>query len=360
MNDRSLELRKKLEALGLDALFITSPANQRYIEGFTGSDCFMLATMEKNYLIADSRYIEMAERECPDVLVIPHRAPNPHLRDVLSRLAGEKRLRRIGFEREKLVWDLYDDIEKALGPVGAELVPASSVVEGIRARKTAGEIELIEAVCGIADSALEDVLSVIREGISELDLKTELDYRMKRGGASDVSFDTMVLFGARPSQPHANSGRDVPLRAGDFILIDYGACRDGYRSDTTRTFVFGKASCEQKRTYDAVLRSQEASIEKVFPGANGRDINDLALGIIKKEGLPAFGYGIGHGVGLEIHEEPFLRQNTDVFLEDGMIVTIEPGSYKPGWGGVRIEDTVLVTRDGHRVLTRFPKELMEL
>ncbi|MDR1515254.1 MAG: Xaa-Pro peptidase family protein [Synergistaceae bacterium] len=360
MSDKSLELRKNLETKGLDALFITNPANQRYLEGFTGADCFMLATCGKNYLIADSRYVEMAERECRDAEVLPHRAPNPPLQDVLSRLASGNGLRRIGFERERLAWGLYDDIEKALGGVGVELVPTSSLVEGIRAKKTEAEIELIEAACGIADRALDDVLPIIKPGISELDLKVELDYRMKIGGADDVSFDTMVLFGARPSQPHANSSRGARLKAGDFILIDYGACRDGYRSDTSRTFVFGKASDEQKLAYKTVLNAQEASLKKVFPGANGRDINDIALGIIKEAGLPAFGHGIGHGVGLEIHEEPSLRQNTDVFLEAGMVITIEPGSYKPGWGGIRIEDTVLVTPDGCRILTRFPKELMEL
>ncbi|MDR0649212.1 MAG: Xaa-Pro peptidase family protein [Synergistaceae bacterium] len=360
MSDKTREMWELPESQGLDALFVTSQANQRYLEGFTGADCFMLATREGNYLIADSRYTEMAESECRSAAVVPHRAPNPPVQHVVSRLARDNGLRRIGFERGKLIWGLYDDIAKALEDAGAELVPVSSLVERVRAKKTADEAEMIEAACAIADRALEDVLPVVKAGISELDLKIELDYRMRTGGAEDTAFDTMVLFGARGSQPHANSRRDVPLKAGDFILIDFGALRDGYRSDTTRTFVFGRASDEQRRAYMTVLESQTASLEKVAPGSNGRDINDLALGIIRGAGLPAFEYGIGHGVGLEIHEEPFMRQNTDVILEAGMVVTIEPGSYKPGWGGIRIEDTVLVTPDGHRVLSRFPKELTEL
>jgi Xaa-Pro aminopeptidase len=347
-----------MELQDLDALFITNPANQRYLEGFTGADCFMLATAKKNFLIADNRYIEMAQSECRSAEVVPHRAPNPPLHEVAARLAGDNGLRRIGFEKNRLVWSLYDDIAKAVADV--ELVPTSSIVEGIRAKKSPAEAAAIETACGIADRALKDVLPIVKEGISELDLKIELDYRMRTGGAEDTAFDTMVLFGARPSQPHANSRRDVRLKPGDFILIDFGARLDGYRSDTTRTFVFGHAGEEQKRAYNAVLRSQEASLDAVFPGANGRDINDIALGIIKGEGFPAFEYGIGHGVGLEIHEEPFMRQNEDVFLETGMVVTIEPGSYKPGWGGIRIEDTVLVTPDGHKTLTRFPKEFVEL
>ena len=360
MIDRSREVWEIMRTQGLDALFITNPANQRYIEGFTGGDCFMLVTAKKNFLVADNRYIEMAQAECRSAEVVPHRAPYPPLRDAVARLAGDNGLRRIGFEKDRLVWSLYNDIAKAIAGAGAELVPASSLVEGVRAKKSPAEAESIEAACGIADKALEDVLSVIKEGISELDLKIELDYRMRTGGAEDAAFDTMVLFGARPSQPHANSRRDVRLKPGDFILIDFGACLDGYKSDTTRTFVFGHADGEQKRAYNAVLKSQEASLDAVSPGANGRDINNIALEIIRGEGFPAFEYGIGHGVGLEIHEEPFMRQNEDLFLETGMVVTVEPGCYKPGWGGIRIEDTVLVTPDGHKTLTRFPKKLMEL
>lgn len=214
--------------------------------------------------------------------------------------------------------------------------------------------------CQIADRALKDLLPCIKPGVSELELATELEYLMKTGGAEGTGFESMVLFGARSSQPHAIPQGDVRLAPGDFILIDYGACKGGYRSDTTRTFICGKASEEQRYAYEAVLRAQRASLEKAVPRANGRELNQIALDIIRDADLPGFDYGIGHGVGLEIHEEPFMRQNTDVLLEPGMILTIEPGTYKPGWGGIRIEDTLLITEDGHRVLTNFPKELMEL
>jgi Xaa-Pro aminopeptidase len=170
----------------------------------------------------------------------------------------------------------------------------------------------------------------------------------------------MALFGARTSQPHANSSRDVRLSEGDFILIDYGARVNGYMSDTTRTFVFGTASDEQRRAYEAVLKAQVECLAMVRPGANGREINEHACRVIHDAGFPGFGHGIGHGVGLEIHEEPFLRQNADVTLAPGMVVTIEPGTYTPGWGGIRIEDTVLVTDAGHEVLTKYPKELAVL
>jgi Xaa-Pro aminopeptidase len=353
------KLKKIFAREGIDALFITKGANQRYLEGFTGADCFLIASPMKNFIIADSRYTEMAADECQTAEVVPHRPPYPLLAEVVTIIAHDNGFFRLGFEKDRMTWGMYDGIRLAAEAYGVELIPTVSVIEALRAIKTPEEADKIQDSCRIADRALDELLPLIKPGVSELDLKIELDYRLKKLGAEDVSFDTMVLFGARASQPHANSRGDARLREGDFILLDYGACKDGYRSDTSRTFVCGKASIEQKLAYGAVLKSQIASLEMVSSGANGRDINNLALGIIRRDGFSPFEYGIGHGVGLEIHETPFLRQNTDVILEEGMIVTIEPGTYKPGWGGIRIEDTVLV-KDGRRVLTRFPKELMEL
>jgi Xaa-Pro aminopeptidase len=279
---------------------------------------------------------------------------------VIAGIAAQNGFKRVGFEREVLTWGEHEDIARPLREVGAELVPTSSIVERIRGVKSAEEIAMIGAACNIADDALRGLMPFIKPGVSELDVRTELDYRLKKLGAEDTAFDTMALFGARASQPHASARSDVRLKNGDFILIDYGAMKDGYRSDTTRTFVCGQASPEQRTAYGAVLESQLESLAMVRPGANSRDINDKALGIIREAGLPAFEHGIGHGVGLEIHEEPVMRQKHDAILEPGMVLTIEPGAYKPGWGGIRIEDTVAVTPDGNRPLTLFPKELMEL
>jgi Xaa-Pro aminopeptidase len=354
------KLSAAMEASGLDALIVTKRANQRYIEGFTGGDCYLLASKRGNFLFADSRYTEMARKECPDAEIVPHRHPHPPLEAVMAKVVREHGFRKIGFEGGHMTCDLHSAIAKELSGENAEMISAPSIVEKIRARKDPGEIELIAAACETADAALAALVKTIKPGASELDLKTELDYRLKTNGADDVSFDTMVLFGARSSQPHANSSREAKLAAGDLILIDYGAMSAGYRSDTTRTFVFGKASGKQKRAYETVLAAQLESLAMVRAGANGRDINDRALGIIRDAGLPAFDYGIGHGVGLEIHEEPFMRQNADVILEPGNVVTIEPGTYSPGRGGIRIEDTVLVTENGREILTSFPKELTEI
>lgn len=360
MLNRATQLEAALKEAGLDALILTKRANQRYLEGFTGGDCYMVVSGGANFLVADTRYTEMGERECRTAKVCPHRPPHPPFGEVIAAIARDNNFGRVGFEKDHMTWGQHEEIEKYARPSGIGLVPTESLVEKIRAKKTPEEAVLVAEACLIADRALEGLLACVKPGVSELDLVTELEYLMKTGGSDEASFETMVLFGARASQPHATPRRDVRLAPGDFILIDYGACKDGYRSDTTRTFVCGKATDEQKRAYETVLRAQRASLEKTAPRANGRELNKLALDIIKDAGLPGFDYGIGHGVGLEIHEEPFLRQNADVLLEPGMILTIEPGTYKPGWGGIRIEDTVLVTGDGYKVLTGFPKELMEL
>ncbi|MDR1916968.1 MAG: Xaa-Pro peptidase family protein [Synergistaceae bacterium] len=360
MKDRQAQLTEALAKSGVDAILLTKQANQRYIEGFPGNDCYMIASGRGNFLIADSRYTELGDMTCRSAKILPHRPPHPPLGEVIAQISRTYGFSRIGFERNDITWGEHEAISERLSADGIVMVPVASLMESIRAKKDTEEIEKISNACRIADLALKDLIRFVKPGVTELGLKTELDYSLKKHGAEDVSFDTMVLFGARASQPHADSRADVKLCDGDFILIDYGAASDGYRSDTTRTFICGHASDQQKLAYETALKSQIESLSLVAPGANGRDINGCARGIIQDAGFPAFEYGIGHGVGLEIHEEPFLRQNTDVILEPGMVLTVEPGIYKPGWGGIRIEDTVLVTEDGHEVLTLFPKELVIL
>ena len=358
MTGRSKNLEEALKDLKLDALFITKYENQRYLEGFTGRDCFLLAGA-RNFLIADSRYTEMASRECAAAKVVPHRAPHPSLEEVVSHIAEESGFRWIGFEGGNITYNQYESLSKVLGAKGVAMFPANAVLEKIRAVKGPEEIRSIEDACGVADRALDSLLKILKPGVSELDVKVELDYLLKRGGAEEAAFDTLVLFGAGTSQPHANSRGDIKLRQGDLILIDYGATVNGYRSDSTRTFVCGRAAPEQRRAYNAVKHAQAEAAAMIRPGANGRDINDRALNILKGSGFPPFEYGIGHGVGLEIHEEPFMRQNADIILQPGMTLTVEPGTYIPGWGGIRIEDTVLVTDSGHKILTSFTKEMIE-
>jgi Xaa-Pro aminopeptidase len=357
--DRGVKLKASMSDSGIDALIITKPANQRYLEGFTGDNCFMIASARGNFLMADSRYVEMAGRDCGSAKVLPFGRPFPSVGHVIGQLARENGFSLIGFESDNMIWSVHASIADDLGDT-ARLVPVSSLVEKIRAVKDSSETDAIAAACRIADGSLNDLMPLIRPGVSEQELKTELDYRLKLRGAEDTAFDTMILFGARSSQPHANSSRDVLLKPGDFILIDYGASKEGYKSDTTRTFVCGRASCEQKRAYDTLISAQRECVSLVRPGANGRDLNQIAVSIIRDAGFPPFEHALGHGVGLEIHEPPSMRRETDSALEPGMVVTVEPGIYIPGWGGIRIEDTVLVTGDGGETLTNFPKDLLEL
>jgi Xaa-Pro aminopeptidase len=222
VRDNAEELKKSFDNARIDALFIVKRANQRYLEGFTGADCFLLASPGKNYLIADSRYVEMAAEECRTAEVVPHRAPHPPLAKVISNLARDNGWKRVGFEKDRLTGGMYDEIARAAAP-DLELAPTSSIVERIRAKKTPEEAAMVEAACRIADRALEKTLPLVKPGVSELDVKIELDYKLKTEGAEDVSFDTMVLFGARASQPHANARKDARLVEGDFVLIDFGA-----------------------------------------------------------------------------------------------------------------------------------------
>jgi Xaa-Pro aminopeptidase len=354
-------LEAELKARGLDALIVTRDANQRFLEGYTGSDCYLLASGQASWLVADSRYTEQAERECRRARVAPHRDPHPPYAEVLARLASSAGFGRVGFEAACLSYAQYAALMAAFEG-GPELVPTESVVEKLRMVKEGGALELIERACAIADRALEAVLSEIREGVSELDVDRELEYRIRQLGGERSGFETIVAFGARSSQPHAVPSAEAKLAEGDLVLIDYGVLLGGYRSDTTRTFVLGRSSARQREVYGLVLESQRRGIEAMVAGASGAEPDAVARGYLAErcaEGV--FSYGLGHGVGLEIHEEPFMSRRCEIILEGGMVVTCEPGLYLPGWGGVRIEDSVLIGEGGPRCLTSFPKEsLIEL
>jgi Xaa-Pro aminopeptidase len=367
MNDRNTTAAQgrffaSIAEAGLDALLVTRDANQRFLEGWTGTECYLLASPRGSWLVADSRYTEQAAEECRTAKVVQHRDPCPPYDEVIARLVSEAGLKRVGFEKTQLSFAQYDAIKTQLGKVGGvELVPTDGIVEKLRMEKSPEEIECLRRACAAADKALELTLKGLREGMSELELARELESRMVDGGAAGPGFETIAAFGKRPSMPHAVPSAGVKLAKGDFILLDFGALVGGYRSDITRTVVFGKASAEQKKVYAAVLASQLASVEAMVVGASGKVPDAVARERIAAAGYPVFGYGVGHGVGLEIHELPFMSKRCEESLAAGMVVTNEPGIYIPGWGGVRIEDSVLVRPEGPECLTRFPKDrLLEI
>lgn len=352
-------IKGALAGAGLDALLVVRDTNQRYLEGYTGSECYLLIAPGGRWLFADSRYSEQAERECRSAKVVLHRDPHPPYADMIASVIREQGLRRIGFEKEVLTYGQYETIASALASVpGSVLVPSDGLVEPFRMVKRADELELIRRACAIADQGLGETLGQIRAGMSELELARELEGRMALAGAEGVAFQTIVAFGARASQPHAVPDAKVRLNPGDFILIDYGAAYAGYRSDTTRTLVFGKADARQKKAYATVLEAQLRGIAAVAPGVPGTRPDAASRSHMIEHGYPEFTYGVGHGVGLDIHELPFMNRRCKTTLAEGMIVTVEPGVYIPGWGGIRIEDTVLVTASGSECLTRCPKDTL--
>lgn len=359
MDTRYLRLRKILDAASADAVIIAGRADQQWLEGFLGGDCVLLASGEKNFLIADTRYEEMASRQCRTAQVVLHKRGETTIGDIAAACAKGSGLRTVAFEQD-MSWSLWAELAESFKAADISLAPLGVSITSMRAIKDDAEIEATREACRIADRALEHLVSMLRPGVSELDMKTELEYMMKKMGADDVSFDTMVLFGARSSQPHAVSERETVLKDGDFVLIDYGAAYRGYRSDTTRTFVCGRADERQRDAYSAVVRALDRSLEMIRPGAVGKDICLEAERIIEDAGFPPFGHALGHGVGLCIHEAPSLRRVSEDVLEPGMIVTAEPGTYISGWGGIRVEDTVVVTETGCEKLTHFRKDLIEL
>lgn len=358
--NRAQMLKEYLSDHSYDAALFTAPYFQRWLEGFTGSDCFLITSGEDGYLIADSRYTELANIECRTAKVLEHKHGHTTEGDSAAAAAVKHGWKRICFEPDYITWRQFQQFSLSFEVAEIEFVPADDGLYDLRMIKDQEETELIERACEIADEALQMLVGRIRPGVNELEIKDALELMMKRGGADGVAFDTMVLFGARTSQPHATSRRDVVLQAGDLVLIDYGAQVGGYRSDATRTFVCGFADPQQKAAYYAVLTAQLAAISNAHMWTRASDLVDMASKAIDRAGFPAFTHSLGHGVGLEIHESPFLRASSDLELQQGMVVTIEPGTYMPGWGGIRIEDTILITDGRPKVLSHFTKDLMEL
>lgn len=354
----ALGLDQVLAEAGLDALLVARDANQRFLEGFTGTECYLLASPRGRWLIADPRYSEQAALECRTAGTVNHRDPFPPYAEVIATLAREHGLGRIGFEKATLTYGQYEAIAEELGKQeSTRFLPTEGLVERLRQVKTTSEIETLRAACRIADRALEATLEVIREGMSELELARNLDHQLVQAGAEGVSFPSIVAFGAHASQPHAVPG-PKPLQPGDLVLIDYGALHQGYHSDTSRTLVFGRTTPRQRETYAAVLAAQLKGIAAIRPGIQGREVDAAARDHLVGAGFPEFNHGVGHGVGLEIHEMPLMNRKSEEPLQAGMVITVEPGVYLPGWGGIRIEDTVLVSERGPECLTHFPKDTL--
>lgn len=342
-----------LESEKIEALLVTSPVNRRYLTGFTGTSGTVLVTATKMYLFTDFRYIEQATQQAPSVEVVEtSQAPWTTIAQTLKDLG----LSRIGFERGHVTVEMYEALPKR---EGIEWVGTTHLIERkLRPYKTPEEILKIKRAAELADEAFMHIVSLIRPGVTERELALELKWFMEKRGADGVAFDTIVASGERGALPHGVAS-NKKIRTGEFITFDFGALLDGYVSDMTRTVAVGSVDPELLKIYDTVLRAQERALTGIRAGEHARAIDHLARSLIEEAGYgPRFGHSTGHGIGLDVHEWPTLSSRSEAVLEEDMVVTVEPGIYIPGLGGVRIEDDVLVIKDGYEVLTHAPKTLL--
>jgi Xaa-Pro aminopeptidase len=358
-SQRRANLRRRLEVAGLDAMLVTDLVNVRYLSGFTGSNAALLVFADADApaaLATDGRYRTQAAQQAPDVRLEIERACGPHL----TRCAAAEGVARLGFESQVVTVDSYDELARVAGEV--ELVRASGTVEALREVKDDGEKALLRLACEAADAALADLIERggLRPGRTERQVARDLESLMMDRGADGVSFETIVAAGPNSAIPH-HRPTDAELVSGDFVKIDFGALVAGYHSDMTRTFVLDRAAQWQHDIYGLVATAQRAGREALAPGQACKDVDAAARTVIADAGYAEkFGHGLGHGVGLQIHEAPGISAASAATLRADSAVTVEPGVYLPDRGGVRIEDTLIVGEKGPELLTRFPKDLAVL
>lgn len=354
---RLKKLLEKLKIENLETLLVSNEKNVSYISGFTGDSSILLVSEKGKYLITDFRYIEQAEVECPEFEIIKYDRSLGFREQLVNKLVQNIGVQRMCFEQDEVNFTGY---EYMVEHIDVELIPTKEIVEDLRYIKDAEEIECTKKAAQIADQAFSKILDFIKPGLTEKEVATELEYYMKKAGADGIAFETILLSGVKTSLPHGKPS-DKKIEEGDFITLDFGALYNGYRSDMTRTIVVGKINQEQEKIYNIVKEAQEKALNSIRAGVMGSATDKIARDIIGNEGYrDNFGHGLGHGVGLVIHEEPFMGPTCTRELKENCVVTVEPGIYIPNWGGVRIEDTVVVTKDGCEILTKSSKELIIL
>ncbi len=345
-------LKKIISDLKVDALLITRPENIRYLTGFCGSSSYLLVTLKRQFLVVNAIYA--AEARALGLKVFESQIGKKTFSRVLGLMTRDH-IKHVAYEDDFLSVAAFENLKNDLE--GINLVPLGKRIEELRAVKNKSEIENIKKAAQIAGRVYHKLLNIIKPGITERDLAAEIEYWIRKEGGDRDSFEPIIASGPRSAYPHTVF-TDRVIREKEFIKLDFGAKFNGYCSDLTRTLVLGKASKKQKKIYEIVKRAQIRAIEAVRPGACGDDIDRAARNIITQAGFKNnFIHSVGHGVGLEIHELPRLGKGSRDILKVGMTITVEPGIYLPDFGGVRIEDTVLVTREGAKVLTDAPKDL---
>lgn len=344
-----------MNGLSVQALLVSDGFNMRYLSGFSGGEGYVYLSKKQKVIITDSRYTVQAEQESGDFKILQS-AQNEL--ELLNGLLREDGVSRLGYESEVVTASEYFKWRAALSV--DELVPAGNEITKLRWVKENWELLRIKEAEAIGDRAFSHILNIIKPGMTELSIAANLEFFMKENGAERLSFDTIVASGIHSAMPHAQpTGKKIEM--GDFITMDFGCVYQGYCSDMTRTIVMGKASPEQKKIYKVVLEAQNAALDYIREGRIGQDTDRVAREVIEKAGYgDSFGHGLGHSVGLYIHEEPRFSPRDDSVICEGMVVTVEPGIYVKGFGGVRIEDLVVVTGSGCENFTHSRKDLIEL
>lgn len=342
-----------------DAFFVSDESNVTYLTGFTGEAAYAIISPSGCVLMTDGRYDQQAIGECHENIIVtkwlnPTR-PDPK---TIAVYLEKFKIKRLMFNDKNLSFRNYDIFKKSFGALdlNIELWPISGEIEKLREIKNLEEINFIKKACEIADKALELTLDSVKVGVTELQVVATLEYNLKMCGADNISFDTMVLSGEKTALPHGKPS-NKKLEDGDFLQFDFGALYKGYHSDMSRTFFVGSVSEKQKHLYEMMLKATVDATNVLKDGIAAKYPDDIVRKVISDEYLKYYYPGLGHGVGLDIHEAPSMNTTTKDNIKENMIVTIEPGVYIPNWGGMRIEDTILVTKTGYEVLTKFPREL---
>ena len=357
--DRIERLRARFADKDIDAFLVTSAENRAYFSGFRGTAGYLWITAQDALLGTDFRYTEQAGAQAPDYTVVRITSGL----DWIEEAAASSASRRLGFEDGDMSVSMFNALKERFGKrePSPELVPTDSMATQLRAVKEPAELAVIQRAIDLADGAMETVGARLRPGMTERDVAWEMERTMRELGADGLSFETIVASGPNGAKAHHHP-TDRKLERGDGVVVDMGALYDGYCSDITRTFVLGEASEQFRKVYDTVLAAQETAAATARAGMTGAEIDGLARAVIVEAGYgDSFGHSLGHGIGIAVHELPGVGPKSDGAVEDGMVFSIEPGIYLTGWGGVRIEDLVLMENGKPRVLTHAHKrDLVEV
>ncbi len=348
------KVRELMKEQELDGFILYSPYNLRYLANFTGTTGFILLTLEKAYFVTDARYTQQAQKQAQGFEVIEHQTGWVQM---MADIIQKENVRFLGYEASHLTVEMLDIFEETFS---ADMIPTYGLVEHVREIKDEHELATIRKACSISDAAFLHILNIIKPGMREIDIANELDFYMRKQGATGVSFDTIVASGVRSSMPHGVAS-DKLIEQGDFVTLDFGCYYEGYASDMTRTIAVGEPSDILKEIYDITLQAQLKVIEAAGPGKTGKELDLIARDYITSKGYgDKFVHSTGHGLGLEIHEAPNVNRLADQKFVPGNVITDEPGIYLPGIGGVRIEDDLIITETGCEVIQKVTKELIIL